>query len=125
MIEAIDGKKQHLTHVNVHPDQLDEMFLPKAIDYLYHNVESTTYEISWRSNHGSAYLCVDMTSATRLPGAPAAIQGRNKSNKVVPEMQQELMENVEWKEVARRCLKLWLFRSSERMQSMFTAWLKR
>ncbi|EMS46285.1 hypothetical protein TRIUR3_25693 [Triticum urartu] len=98
VIEAIDGKKQHLTHVNVHPDQLDEMFLPKAIDYLYHNVESTTYEISWRSNHGSAYLCVDMTSATRLPGAPAAIQGRNKSNKVVPEMQQELMENVEWKE---------------------------
>ena len=44
-IEAIDGEKQHLTPLNVHPDQLDEMLLPKAIDYIYHNKEATNYHI--------------------------------------------------------------------------------
>uniref|UniRef100_A0ACD5XGP9 Uncharacterized protein n=1 Tax=Avena sativa TaxID=4498 RepID=A0ACD5XGP9_AVESA len=125
-IEAVDGEKQHLTHVNVHPDQLDEMLLPKAIDYLHHNVEATTYQICWRSNHGSAHLCVEKRSATRMLGASRAStrQGRNKSSKVLREMQQEQMKKVQWKQVAEDFLKLWVVRSSEKMQSTFSGWLK-
>ncbi|KQK11485.1 uncharacterized protein LOC104583378 isoform X2 [Brachypodium distachyon] len=122
VIEAINGEMQHLTHLNVHPNQLDEMLLPKATDYLYHNTAATTYEISWRSNHGSAHLCVDKTSARIISGAPTAStgQGRNKNSKVLLEMLQEIMKNT----LARECLKLWVIRSSEKLQSMFTAWLK-
>ncbi|CAM0885285.1 unnamed protein product [Alopecurus aequalis] len=125
-IEAIDGEKQHLKHVNVHPEQLDEMFLPKAIEYLYHNVEATTYQICWRSNHGSAHLCVEKRSVTRMPRARrgSTRQGRNNSSKVLCQMQQEQIKKVQWKQVAEDFLKLWAVRSSETLQRKFTAWLK-
>uniref|UniRef100_N1R4E6 Uncharacterized protein n=1 Tax=Aegilops tauschii TaxID=37682 RepID=N1R4E6_AEGTA len=70
--EVIDGEKQPLTHVNVHPDQLDKILLPKAIDYLHHNDEAMTYQVCWRSNHGSAHLCVEKTSSERTSGARRA-----------------------------------------------------
>ncbi|KQK11498.1 hypothetical protein BRADI_2g60539v3 [Brachypodium distachyon] len=97
-IEVIDGEKQqHHTHVNVHPNQLDEMFLPKAIDYLYHNVEATTYQICWRSNHGSAHLCMEKTKMFRV-GRPT--QGRS-NNKVFRRMQQnEQMRKSRWKQLS-------------------------
>ncbi|KAL6850082.1 hypothetical protein ACP4OV_020709 [Aristida adscensionis] len=61
-VEAIDGEKQQHSHADVHPDQLDEMLLPKAIHHLYSNSEVRTYQISWKSKHGSAHLCVGKTS---------------------------------------------------------------
>ncbi|VAH85060.1 unnamed protein product [Triticum turgidum subsp. durum] len=125
-IEVIDGEKQHLTHANVHPDQLDEILLPKAIDYLHHNTETATYQIVWRSNHGSAHLCVEKTSTTRIPRAHRAAirQGRNKNSKALRRMRQEQMRKVQWMQVAKDFLKLWVVRSSERLQSTFTSWLK-
>ncbi|KAM3335693.1 hypothetical protein ACQJBY_029909 [Aegilops geniculata] len=125
-IEVIDGEKQHLTHANVHPDQLDEILLPKAIDYLHHNTETATYQIVWRSNHGSAHLCVEKTSTTRIPRAHRAAirQGRNKNSKTLRQMRQEQMRKVQWMQVAKDFLKLWVVRSSERLQSTFTSWLK-
>ncbi|KAF7033089.1 hypothetical protein CFC21_044215 [Triticum aestivum] len=125
-IEVIDGEKQHLTHANVHPDQLDEILLPKAIDYLHHNTETATYQIVWRSNHGSAHLCVEKTRTTRIPRARKAAtrQGRNKNSKTLRQMKQEQMRKVQWMQVAKDFLKLWVVRSSERLQSTFTSWLK-
>ncbi|XBI32276.1 hypothetical protein VPH35_055747 [Triticum aestivum] len=60
-IEVIDEEKQHLTHANVHPDQLDEILL---------------------SNHGSANLCVEKTSTAKIRRARRAVtrQGRNKNS---------------------------------------------
>uniref|UniRef100_A0A0E0KM29 Rx N-terminal domain-containing protein n=1 Tax=Oryza punctata TaxID=4537 RepID=A0A0E0KM29_ORYPU len=66
-VEAIDGEKQQNGHVNVHPHQLDEMLLPKAIDYLYHNAEATTYQMYWKSKHSSAHLSVEKTSMVTPP----------------------------------------------------------
>ncbi|PNT73574.1 hypothetical protein BRADI_2g60464v3 [Brachypodium distachyon] len=125
-IEAINGEKQHLTHTNVHPDQLDEMLLPKAINYLYHNAEATTYEICWRSNHGSAHICVYKTSMVRMWGARTAStrQGRNRNIKMLRGILQGQIKNVQWKELAKNYLKLWVIHSSVRLKSMFTAWLK-
>jgi hypothetical protein len=80
-IEAIGGKQQ-LLDANVHPRQLDRLMLPKAVDYLHHNAEATMYQMSWKSKHGSAHLCVEKTSKEMM-GAPRATtqQGlRNNSN---------------------------------------------
>lgn len=122
-IEVIDRENQHhLAHVNVHPDQLDEMLLPKAVDYLRHNAEAMTYQICWRSNHGSAHLCVEKkTSEVKMLGPCKAIrEDRNiKSTKGLRQVQQE-MQN--WKQVTGAFLKLWVVRSSERLRSSFTAW---
>ncbi|KAF7057122.1 LOW QUALITY PROTEIN: hypothetical protein CFC21_064449 [Triticum aestivum] len=107
-IEVIDGEKQHLTHANVHPHQLDEILLPKAIDYLHHNTETATYQIVWRSNHGSAHLCAEKTSTARISRARRAAtrQGRNKSSKTLCQMHQEQMRKVQWMQVAKDFLKL-------------------
>ncbi|PAN41960.1 hypothetical protein PAHAL_8G113400 [Panicum hallii] len=81
-IEAIDGGKQQLLHVNVHPNELDKLLLPKAVDYLHHNAESAIYQISWKSAHGSVHLCVEepskeMTGTSR----PVTLQDwKNKRN---------------------------------------------
>nr|CDM86384.1 unnamed protein product [Triticum aestivum] len=85
-VEVIDGEKQNnLTHVDVHPDQLDEMLLPKAIYYLHHNADTTTYQICWRSNHGSAHLCMEKV----LGACGATRRGRNdKSTRSHPQVQQ-------------------------------------
>ncbi|VAH85051.1 unnamed protein product [Triticum turgidum subsp. durum] len=121
-IEAIDGEKQHLTHVNVHPDQLDEMLLPKAIDYLYHNTEVTNYQICWTSNHGSAHLYVENT---RLAGPCIALKStrRDIHNMFRQKQQDQQIKKVQLKQVARDYLKLWVVRSSERVRSLFSAWI--
>lgn len=121
-IEAIDGEKQHLTHLNVHPDQLDEMLLPKAIDYLYHNKEATNYQICWTSNHGSAHLYVENT---RMAETCIAIRStRRVIHKMLRQKQQDQgIRKVLLKQVARDFLKLWVVRSSERLRSLFSAWI--
>ncbi|KAM3335690.1 hypothetical protein ACQJBY_029906 [Aegilops geniculata] len=121
-IEAIDGEKQHLTHVNVHPDQLDEMLLPKAIDYLYHNTEVTNYQVCWTSNHGSAHLYVENT---RLAGPCIALKStrRDIHNMLRQKKQDQQIKKVQLKQVARDYLKLWVVRSSERVRSLFSAWI--
>ncbi|XP_024317826.1 uncharacterized protein LOC112271859 [Brachypodium distachyon] len=123
-IEAINGEKQeHLTHVNVHPDQLDEMLMPKAVDYLCHNAEATTYQICWRSNHGSAHLFVEKTSI--MVGARRSKRQSRNISKVHHRMQQgQQVRKGRWKHVARDFLKLWVVRSSERLRSSILAFVK-
>ncbi|XBI32256.1 hypothetical protein VPH35_055728 [Triticum aestivum] len=124
-IEVIDTEnRRHLTHVNVHLDQLDEMMMPKAIDYLHLNAEAMSYQVCWRSNHGSAHLCVEKTSAESKLGARRATrQGRNiRSAKGFPLVQQDQRIQM-LNQVARSFLKLWVVRSSERLHSSFTTWL--
>ncbi|XBI32274.1 hypothetical protein VPH35_055745 [Triticum aestivum] len=126
-IEVIDTEnRRHLTHVNVHLDQLDEMMMPKAIDYLHLNAEAMSYQVCWRSNHGSVHLCMEKTSAERKLGACRATrQGRNiKSAKCLPLVQ--LDQRIQLRnQVGRSFLKLWAVRSSERLHSPFTTWLNR
>ncbi|XBI32283.1 hypothetical protein VPH35_055754 [Triticum aestivum] len=93
MIEVIDGdKKNNLTHVDVHPDQLDKMLLPKAIYYVHHNADTTTYQICWRSNHGRAHLCME-----KVHGACRATRGgrNSKSTRSHPQVQQA--KKLKWK----------------------------
>ncbi|VAH85055.1 unnamed protein product [Triticum turgidum subsp. durum] len=49
-VEVVDTEnRHHLTHVNVHLDQLDEMMMPKVIDYLHLNAEAMSYQ--WTDYH--------------------------------------------------------------------------
>ncbi|KQK11499.1 hypothetical protein BRADI_2g60540v3 [Brachypodium distachyon] len=110
-IEAIDEEKhQHLTH----------MFLPQVVDYLYHNVKATTYQICWRSNHGSAHLWMEKIKMVR---AHRSMKGRNTKKVLHPMLQGPLIRKVRWKETARDFLKLWVVRSSEKLQSSISAYI--
>ncbi|KQK11441.2 hypothetical protein BRADI_2g60533v3 [Brachypodium distachyon] len=120
-IEAIDGEKQqHLTHVNVHPDQLDEMLLPKATDYLYHNAKATTYQICWRSNHGSAHLCLEKTKMFK---ARKSTQRMNNNNVLCQIPHDQPISKDPCKQIIRDFLKLWVVHSSERLRTSISAWL--
>uniref|UniRef100_A0A0D9ZGA6 Uncharacterized protein n=1 Tax=Oryza glumipatula TaxID=40148 RepID=A0A0D9ZGA6_9ORYZ len=101
-LEAIDGEKQHKGHVDVHPHQLDEMLLPKAINYLYHNAEATTYQMYWKPKHGSAHLSVEKTSMATPPQARRTTRRQGRMNKIRGLQMQEQIKNGQcWKQVQR------------------------
>uniref|UniRef100_A0A0D9W1S5 Uncharacterized protein n=1 Tax=Leersia perrieri TaxID=77586 RepID=A0A0D9W1S5_9ORYZ len=118
-VEAIDGEKQQTSHVNVHPHQLDEMLLPKAINYLYHNAEASTYQMSWKSKHGSAHLCVEKISMATPLRARRTTRRQGRRNKIQALQMQEQIKNGQWKQVARDFLKLLAVRSSDNLQGSF------
>ncbi|XBI32277.1 hypothetical protein VPH35_055748 [Triticum aestivum] len=123
-IEVIDREnRHHLTHVNVHLDQLDEMMMPKAIDYLHHNTEAMSYQVCWRFNHGSAHVCVEKTSAERKLGARRARrQGRNIKSAMGLRLVQKDQRIQMTKQILGTFLKLWVVRSSKRLHNTFTSW---
>ncbi|KAG2639628.1 hypothetical protein PVAP13_2KG024400 [Panicum virgatum] len=47
---AIVGEDQHCLRVDVTLEQLEEIMIPKAIDYFYQNTEATIYKMIWRLN---------------------------------------------------------------------------
>ncbi|WVZ63193.1 hypothetical protein U9M48_012846, partial [Paspalum notatum var. saurae] len=61
-LEVIDGKKREKIHTNAHLQHLGDKLLPKAIKYLHQNAESKMYQMSLKSRHGTAHLCVEKGS---------------------------------------------------------------
>nr|CDM83473.1 unnamed protein product [Triticum aestivum] len=124
-VEVIDrDNSHHLTHVTVQLDQLDEMVIPKATEYLHHNAKARTYQVCWRSNHGSAHLCVEKAIAEKLLEVRRSTrQGRNinKSTKGLSQVKQHQQARLK-KQMFESFQKNWVVRSSERLQSSFTTW---
>ncbi|WVZ61674.1 hypothetical protein U9M48_011511 [Paspalum notatum var. saurae] len=60
--EVIHGDKQHCLHTNITFQQLEDIILPKAVDYFDQNAEASIYKILWKSNHGTAYIQVEAAS---------------------------------------------------------------
>ncbi|OEL23251.1 hypothetical protein BAE44_0015730 [Dichanthelium oligosanthes] len=55
-IVAIVGEEQHCLHTDITLEQLEDIMLPKAIDYFRQHVEATVYQMLWKSKHGSALI---------------------------------------------------------------------
>lgn len=55
-IAAIVCKEQHLLDTDITLEQLEEIMLPKAIDYFRQNAEAMVYQIPWKSKHGYALI---------------------------------------------------------------------
>ncbi|CAL5077154.1 unnamed protein product [Urochloa decumbens] len=60
-IVAILGK-EHCLHEDVTLEQLEEIMLPKALDYFHQNTEATIYKMIWKSKHSSALIQVEKSS---------------------------------------------------------------
>jgi hypothetical protein len=54
--EEIYSEEQHCLHSDFTLGQLEEIMLPKAIDYFYKNDEATVYQMLWKQKHGAAYI---------------------------------------------------------------------
>ncbi|KAL6647741.1 hypothetical protein ACP70R_015178 [Stipagrostis hirtigluma subsp. patula] len=53
-------------HTNITLEQLEEVMLPKAIDYFQQNAEATVYKMIWKSKHGTAYIHVEKRTRQRI-----------------------------------------------------------
>jgi hypothetical protein len=58
-IAEIVHKEQHFLHADITLEQLEEIMLPKAIDYFRQNAEAMVYQMIWKSKHGFALIQVE------------------------------------------------------------------
>ncbi|CAL5077992.1 unnamed protein product [Urochloa decumbens] len=58
-IAAIVRKEQHCLYTDITLEQLEEIMLPKAIDYFLKNTEAMVYQMHWKSKHGFALIQVE------------------------------------------------------------------
>ncbi|KAJ1287539.1 hypothetical protein BS78_02G018000 [Paspalum vaginatum] len=59
-IPTIEANYQHCLHTDFTLGQLEEIVVPKGIDYFCKNNEATIYQMLWRSKHGTAYIHVEL-----------------------------------------------------------------
>ena len=61
-IAAIIRKEQDCLHTDVTLEKLEELILPKAIDYFRQNAKATVYQMLWKSKHGFPHIQVEKAS---------------------------------------------------------------
>jgi hypothetical protein len=58
-IAAIVHKEQRCLHTDITLEQLEDIMLPKAMDYFHQNAEAMVYQMLWKSKHGFALIQVE------------------------------------------------------------------
>ena len=115
----IDGKKQEKIHTDAQLQDLGDKLLPKAIKHLHHNAESKMYQMSLKSRHGTAHLCVEEGSIQiQTAGMVKSEATTHAQNKRATTLQQD---KERWKLVSDDLLKLWFVRGSNKLQSSIMA----
>ncbi|KAG2639617.1 hypothetical protein PVAP13_2KG020200 [Panicum virgatum] len=61
-VVAVVGEDQHCLHVDVTLEQLEDIILPRALDYFYQNTEASIYKMIWKAKHSSALIQVEKAS---------------------------------------------------------------
>jgi hypothetical protein len=79
---------QHCLHTVFSLGQLEEIMLPKAIDYFCQNEEATVYQMLWKSRHGNAYIQVERASMS-MPSTWQTFHGA-KRRKLLQGQNEEL-----------------------------------
>ncbi|RCV09312.1 hypothetical protein SETIT_2G017200v2 [Setaria italica] len=68
-IAAIVRKEQHFLHTDITLEQLEDIMLPKAIDYFCQNAEAMVNQMLWKSKHGFALIQINMRRRSTFGGA--------------------------------------------------------
>jgi len=61
-IAVIVHKEQHCLHTDITLEQLEDIMLPKAMDYFHQNAEAMVYQMLWKSKHGFPHIQVEKAS---------------------------------------------------------------
>ncbi|CAL5091744.1 unnamed protein product [Urochloa decumbens] len=121
-IEMIVGKEKHCLHTDITLDQLEEIVLPKAIDFFNQNVKATVYQMLWKSNHGSALIQVDRTdySTRRTSLRTQRSFGRSKKRNMLQREDQELRTRM-----MSRLLELWRAQTPVQLRRSLMDWVRK
>ncbi|KAM0843007.1 hypothetical protein ACQ4PT_057965 [Festuca glaucescens] len=131
-IEVINGQKKHGSeHTGISRQQMDELMLPKAIQYLSGNTEATTYQLFWKSTHGTLQLSVEkIGTKVQSRAARRTIRRRagDRRNAMPLEQQQRQAKLGRWKQrkqVAVDLLKSWAAFAPDQLQGSIKGWIQR
>uniref|UniRef100_A0A0E0AFB0 Disease resistance N-terminal domain-containing protein n=2 Tax=Oryza glumipatula TaxID=40148 RepID=A0A0E0AFB0_9ORYZ len=78
VIEVINANEQHCLHTNIALQQMEEIMLPRAIDYFHQNAKATVYQMLWKPKHGVAYLHA-VKATVNILSTRRTIRGARKS----------------------------------------------
>ncbi|KAM0925451.1 hypothetical protein ACQ4PT_004127 [Festuca glaucescens] len=110
-LEVIDGKEQETVYKNASLQDLDQKLLPKAMDHLRQNSQSSMYQTCLMSRHGTAHLCVEKTTT----------QSRGWNKKVDKKHEHNVAEGS--REASKGLLKFWVIRASDKLHGSVTSWI--
>ena len=116
-IKAIYSEEHHFLHTVFTLGQLEEIMLPKAIDFFSQNEEATIYQMLWRSKHGTAYIQVERESIF-MPSTQRTSHAA-KRRKLLQEQQDEL-ECLTYR--ISHFLNLWVAHAPIQLQASIMDW---
>ncbi|XP_062201806.1 uncharacterized protein LOC133904356 [Phragmites australis] len=119
--EVIDGELQSGMHKNISLEQLDEFMLPKAIDCLHRKPEATSYQMLWKSKHGTAFLQVEKTGLKKMP--PKHIRGVGSRRSMIQQRRDPKLER--WIQVVTDFLNLWVSHAPPRLRGSIVEWVNK
>ncbi|KAG2639626.1 hypothetical protein PVAP13_2KG021000, partial [Panicum virgatum] len=116
-IVATVGEDQHCLHVDVTLEQLEDIILPRALDYFYQNTEASIYKMIWKSKHSSALIQVEKASMS----TPKSFWGARKRKL----LQGHDKEFISRKFMIPHLFDLWRAHVPIQLRSAFKDWLKK
>ncbi|CAD6220437.1 unnamed protein product [Miscanthus lutarioriparius] len=108
---AIYTDEPHFLHTEFSFGQLEEIMLPKAIDYFYKNGKATIYQMLWRSKHGTAYIHVEKASIM-MPSTHGTMQRKDE-------------ESINWSYGVSHFVNLWATDAPIRLQGSIKDWIQK
>jgi hypothetical protein len=124
-IAAIVCKEQHFLYSGITLEQLEEIVLPKAIDYFCQNVEAMVYQMIWKSNHGFALIQVEKpcmstwrSSSTGRRSTSRGVRKRKRFQGEDEELIRGRIRNCHW-------LDLWCAHLPVRLQRSLMNWIRK
>ena len=121
---AVVGEEQNCLHTVNTLKQVEEIMLPKAMDYFCQNSEAAIYQMIWKSKHGSALIQVEKASiGTRRTNMRTrrTFEGARKS-KVFQGQDQELRSRTR---MVSQLLDLWGAYVPVRLQNLLMNWMQK
>jgi hypothetical protein len=117
-IAAIYSEEQHFLHTVFTLGQIEEIMLPKAIDYFCQHEEATVYQMIWRSRHGTAYIRFERASLC-IPSTRQTFYGA-KRRKLLQGQDEEL--ELSMKYWVCHFLDLWAAHAPIQLQASIMDW---
>ncbi|TVU40682.1 hypothetical protein EJB05_14152, partial [Eragrostis curvula] len=118
--QVVNGGEQRRLLTNISLQQLEEIVLPKAIDYFLQNAEASVYQILWKSKHGSAYFQVMNTSMKNNQSRRRMIRGARKGKLRIENQNLERQTHV-----APHYFDLMVAHAPVRMQGSIMDWIQK
>ncbi|TVU39615.1 hypothetical protein EJB05_13042 [Eragrostis curvula] len=119
-MQWINGEEKHRLHSNITLQQMEEIMLPKAIDYFRKNTEASVYQILWKSEHGSAYFDI-VKAGMNTRSTRRVIRGGSKGKLLKREGKDLEIQT----DVIPHFIDLWVAHAPIRLQGSISDWIQK